>query len=54
MMLSLEDLEMEVIIDNYFKEFFFDLYLRLRHLYKDIWNPRIGEDCLKCRYEKGN
>ena len=23
-------------------------------VYKDIWNPRIVEDCLKSRHEKGN
>ena len=23
-------------------------------VYKNTWNPCIGEDCLKCRHEKGN
>ena len=28
--------------------------MRRIHLYEDFWNPRIGEDYLKCRHEKGN
>ena len=28
--------------------------MRRIHLYKDFWNPRIGEDYLKYRHEKGN
>ena len=43
-----DDLEFEVINDNRFKEFSFDLYVRGFHVYKDIWNPRIGQGYLKC------
>ena len=45
MMLSLADLEMEVIIDNCFKEFSFDSYMCAFYVHKDIWNPHLGEDC---------
>lgn len=52
--LSLKDLKMEVIINNRFKEFSFDSNVRGFYVYKNIWNPRIGKDCLKCRHEKRN
>ena len=52
--LSLKDLKMEVIINNRFKEFSFDSNVRGFHVYKNIWNPRIDKDCLKCQYESGN
>ena len=54
MILSLEDTKLKVIIDSCFKEFSFDPDVREFHVYKDVWNPRIGEDCLKCRHGKGN
>lgn len=54
MMLGLENLEMEEIIDNLFKEFFFDSYVCGFHLHEDIWNSRIVEDCLKRPHGKGN
>ena len=52
--LSLKDLKMEVIINNRFKEFSFDSNVRGFYVYKNIWNPRIGKDCLKWQYESGN
>ena len=52
MMLSLEDLEKEVIINNCFTELSFNSYVRKLHVYKDIWNPRIAKDCLKWRNER--
>ena len=42
-MSSLEDLKMEVIIHNRFKEFSFDSYVHRFHVYKDIWDPRMGD-----------
>ena len=36
-MLSSEDLEMEVISDNRFKEFSFDSYVRKFHLFKAMF-----------------
>ena len=54
MMLSLDNLEMEKMIKNRFKEFCFGSYLRGFYVYKDIWNPWIDEDCLKRRCEKEN
>ena len=39
MMLSLDNLEMEKMIKNRFKEFCFGSYLRGFYVYKDIWNP---------------
>ena len=54
MTLNSEDLGIGVIIDNHFKEFSFESYVHGFHVLKDIWNPHIGEDCLKCRHEKEN
>ena len=42
-MSSLEDLKMEATIHNRFKEFSFDSYVRGFHVYKDIWDPRMGK-----------
>ena len=54
MILNSEDLQMEEIISNRFKEFSFDSYVRGSHMYEDIWNPHIGEDSLKCAHGKRN
>ena len=43
------DSEIEIVVDNEFKKFTFDLFVHGFHVYQTAWSPIIGEEDLECR-----
>ena len=37
------DKEIEIVIDNEFTKFTWDLYVRVFHVYQTGWSPKIGK-----------
>ena len=42
--------EIEIVIDNRFKKFCFESYVRGLYVYQTVWPPISGEENLECRH----
>ena len=49
MLMKSVDSEIEIVVDNEFKKFTFDLFVHGFHVYQTAWSPIIGEEDLECR-----
>ena len=49
MLMESVDSEIEIVVDNEFKKFTFDLFVHGFHVYRTAWSPIIGEEDLECR-----
>lgn len=49
MLMESVDSEIEIVVDNEFKKFTFDLFVHGFHVYQTAWSPIIGEEDLERR-----
>ena len=48
------DIPIPVLLDDHFTVFKYSSYSRGYHVYKEIWNPLVGDDSMICEPEESN